>query len=118
MRSLISQIVAPRCPACDNGKLFKDSLSIVDRCAACGHEWKSHDAADGPAYFTICVVGIGVMILVSYVEIMYEPPLWLHAALWLPFILLSSLVSLRVFKTLMITIEYRIHERHRKQTHD
>ena len=40
------------------------------------------------------------------VEILYEPPLWLHALLWLPLILATTLLPLRPMKGLMIALQY------------
>jgi len=108
VRSLLAQILAPRCPKCGEGKLFKDSLSIVDACSQCGLVLKHHDAADGPTFFALVIVGFLVIALVAFVEINYEPALWVHAALWIPFTFLACILCLRVFKTMFITIEHRL----------
>jgi uncharacterized protein (DUF983 family) len=108
MRSLLQQTFAPRCPQCGKGKLFKDMLGIVDHCSACGLVLKHHDAADGPAFFAITIVGFLVMGLAAWVEFRFSPPLWLHAAIWIPFVLIASIVCLRLFKTWIITIEHRL----------
>ncbi len=108
MRSLFTQILHPRCPKCGEGKLFKDSLSIVDACSQCGLVLKHHDAADGPTFFALVIVGFLVIALVAFVEINYEPALWVHAALWIPFTFLACILCLRVFKTMFITIEHRL----------
>ena len=107
-RSLLAQIFRPRCPKCGEGKLFKDSLGIVDACSHCGLVLKHHDAADGPTFFSLVVVGFLLIALVAYVEMNYEPPLWVHAALWIPFTLIACVVSLRAFKTIFITFEHRL----------
>jgi uncharacterized protein (DUF983 family) len=39
-------------------------------------------------------------------EVVYAPPLWVHAVLWLPLILLVTLVPLRSMKGLMIALQY------------
>ncbi len=108
MRSLLAQIFRPRCPKCGEGKLFKDSLGIVDACSHCGLVLKHHDAADGPTFFSLVVVGFLLIALVAYVEMTYEPPLWIHAALWIPFTFIACIASLRAFKTIFITFEHRL----------
>lgn len=108
MPSLASQLLHPRCPRCGKGKLFKDMLSIVDECTACGLVLKHHDAADGPTFFALCTIGVMVTTGAALVEIHYEPALWVHAALWIPLTFIGSIVALRSFKTLMITIEHRL----------
>jgi uncharacterized protein (DUF983 family) len=40
------------------------------------------------------------------VEVLYRPPFWLHAVLWLPLILLVTLVPLRAIKGLLIDLQY------------
>lgn len=105
---MLQQMFAPRCPKCGQGRLFKDMLGIVDACSVCGLTLKHHDAADAPTFFTLCIVGLGVTVGAALVEINYEPPMWVHAALWVPFTVIGSIVFLRVFKTLFITFEHRL----------
>ncbi len=106
--SLLRQIRVPRCPRCGQGKLFKTMLGVVDQCSECGLVLKHHDAADAPTFFALCTVGLAVTVGAALVEIHYEPPLWVHAALWLPLTFIGSILALRSFKTLMITIEHRL----------
>ena len=40
------------------------------------------------------------------VEVLYEPPFWLHALLWGPLILATTLLPLRPMKGLMIALQY------------
>src|ERR1700735_4436474 len=46
-----------RCPNCGEGHLFTGYLAVEPRCEACGHENALYRADDGPAYFTILIVG-------------------------------------------------------------
>jgi uncharacterized protein (DUF983 family) len=108
VRTLLQQVRHPRCPRCGEGKLFKDMLGIVDTCTRCGLVLKHHDAADAPTFFALVIVGFLVTGLAALVEINYEPALWVHAALWIPLTFLGSIVILRVFKTLFITVEHRL----------
>ncbi len=39
-------------------------------------------------------------------EILYQPPLWLHALLWGPLILVVTLAPLRLIKGLLIALQY------------
>ena len=47
--------------------MFRDWLSVVDACSACGLTLKHHDAADGPAFFALVFVGFLIMALVGLV---------------------------------------------------
>ena len=40
------------------------------------------------------------------VEILYAPPYWVHALLWGPLILLTTLAPLRPLKGLLIALQY------------
>lgn len=96
-----------RCPACHKGALFTGLLTVVPQCRLCGTSLSAHDAGDGPAFFAITLMSLLVVALAAWLELAYAPPVWLHMALWTPFILIGSLLSLRVFKGLLIAYEYR-----------
>lgn len=83
-------------------------LSVVDACSECGLVLKHHDAADGPAFFSLCIIGFLVTLGAVMVEIHIEPPLWVHAALWIPFTFIGSIFCLRAVKTILITFEHRL----------
>ena len=64
--------------------MFRRYLKVADNCPHCGEALHHQRADDAPPYFTIVIVGHVVVSLVLAVEMAYRPPLWLHAALWLP----------------------------------
>ena len=64
------------------------------------------DAGDGPAVFVILIAGFIVVGSALVVEFVYAPPLWLHAVLWLPLILATTLLPLRPMKGLMVALQY------------
>lgn len=49
--------LARRCPNCGEGRLFKGYLAVDQNCEACGHENGAYRADDGPAYFTVLIIG-------------------------------------------------------------
>ncbi|MBO0753769.1 MAG: DUF983 domain-containing protein [Bradyrhizobiaceae bacterium] len=108
-----SQAVSPlqagltcRCPHCGRGKLFRGFLDLRERCEACGLDYGFSDAGDGPAVFVILFAGFIVVACALIVEVAYQPPFWVHAALWLPLILLTTLLPLRLMKGLLIALQY------------
>ncbi len=98
--------LAGRCPRCGKGKMFSGFLGLKPRCEACGLDYSFIDAGDGPAVFVILFAGFVVVGAALVVEMRYAPPLWLHAALWLPLILLTTLVPLRAIKGVLIALQY------------
>lgn len=96
-----------RCPACGKGKLYKSLLDVADSCSVCGLSYNKHEQGDGPASMSILVVGGLVGIAAAVVEVKFEPPLWVHAALWIPFIAVGSIVSIRCIKALLIACQYQ-----------
>ncbi len=95
-----------RCPRCSNGHLFSGFLTLRQRCEACGLDYAFIDAGDGPAIFIIMIAGAIVVGAALIVEVKYQPPFWLHAALWLPLILATTLLPLRAMKSLLIALQF------------
>jgi len=98
--------LACRCPRCGKGRMFSGFLGLKPRCEACGLDYSFIDAGDGPAVFVILLAGFVVVGAALVVEMRYAPPLWVHAALWLPLILLTTLVPLRAIKGVLIALQY------------
>src|SRR5262245_44514648 len=99
--------LACRCPRCGKGALFTGFLTLRPRCEACGLDYSFADSGDGPAVFIILLAGFVVVFSALLVEVIFAPPYWLHAALWIPLILVTTLVPLRPAKGLMIALQYR-----------
>jgi uncharacterized protein (DUF983 family) len=95
-----------RCPRCGKGRLFNGFLELAPRCESCGLDFSFADSGDGPAVFVVLIAGFIVVFAAMIVEILWRPPYWLHAALWLPLILLMTLGLLRPAKGLMIAVQY------------
>jgi uncharacterized protein (DUF983 family) len=77
-----------RCPNCGEGKLFASYLKVEPVCAACGHSLARYPADDGPAYFTILIVGHLVV-----APLLVFPWIWqADPVIVLPFTLIPLLV--------------------------
>ena len=98
--------LAGRCPRCREGHLFSGFLTVGKRCERCGLDYAFADAGDGPAIFVILIAGFIVVGAALIVEVIYQPPFWLHAVLWGPLILAVTLLPLRVLKGLLIVLQY------------
>jgi uncharacterized protein (DUF983 family) len=97
-----------KCPACGVGALYRRFLKVSDTCPNCGEELHHHRADDAPPYFTIVIVGHIVVGLVLFVEMTYRPPLWVHAALWLPLTIILALVLLPSIKGALIGLQWAL----------
>lgn len=95
-----------KCPRCGEGKLFAGFLSLAPSCSACGLDYAFIDAGDGPAVFIILIAGFIVVFCALIVEVIYQPPFWVHAVLWVPLILATTLLPLRAMKSLLIALQY------------
>jgi uncharacterized protein (DUF983 family) len=98
--------LACRCPRCGRGKLFAGFLRLRPRCESCGLDYAFIDSGDGPAVFIILIAGAVVVTAALIVEVKYQPPFWVHAALWLPLILATTLWPLRAMKSLLIALQF------------
>ena len=99
--------LACRCPRCGKGRLLQGFLDIRPSCESCGLDYAFADAGDGPAVFIILLAGFLVVGSALIVEVLYQPPLWLHALIWVPLVLGLSIGLLRPLKGLMIAQQYR-----------
>jgi uncharacterized protein (DUF983 family) len=94
------------CPRCGRGKLFQGFLALRPRCEVCGLDYSFADSGDGPAIFIMLIGGFIVVFAALITEVIYQPPIWVHAALWLPLILIVTLGPLRSMKGLLIALQY------------
>ena len=104
--SPIAAGLACRCPGCGKGKLFQGFLGLRTRCEICGLDYSFADSGDGPAVFVILFAGFIVVFAALIVEFLYQPPYWLHALIWIPLILLVTVLPLRPMKGLLIALQY------------
>ncbi len=97
-----------RCPNCGARTLFSSYLKVSNACAACGEELRHHRADDAPPYFTILIAGHIIVPLLMTVELLYEPPLWLHFLIWLPLTVILSLALLPVVKGALVGLQWAL----------
>ena len=98
--------LAGRCPRCGEGKLFAGFLRVKPACETCGLDYSFVDSGDGPAVFVIFIAGFIVAGSALITEVLYQPPLWVHAVLWGPLAVVVCLGPLRPLKGVMIALQY------------
>jgi len=95
-----------RCPRCGEGHIFKGFLKIRDRCEVCGLDYSYADPADGPAVFVqlfACAPGV---IFTLLLEILANPPFWVHLLTSLPILLATTVLPLRPLKGWLVASQF------------
>ena len=82
------------CPNCGEGRLFAGYLKVEPRCGACGHDLSRYRADDGPAYFTILIVGHLIVAPLLCFSFIWTWSPFVVLALTLPPIMIATLVLL------------------------
>ena len=59
-----------------------------------------------PAFFVMSFAGFVVVLAALVVEVLFQPPYWLHALLWFPLILALTILPLRPVKGLLIALQF------------
>jgi len=96
-----------RCPSCHKGKMFDGYLTLAPRCNVCGQTFDFADSGDGPAIFVMLVTGFIIVGAALYVEVVYQPPYWVHAVVWGTVALVLPLLLLRSFKGVLIALQFQ-----------
>ena len=96
-----------RCPRCGEGPLFAGYLHVAPACTKCGLDYALFDVGDGASVFVILIVGFLVVGAALVTEIVWSPPYWVHAVLWIPAIVLLTLGGLRLVKSTLMVLQYR-----------
>ena len=86
--------------------MFQGFLDLAPRCNACGLDYSFADAGDGPAVFVTLLAGFVVVALALWVEVAYEPPMWVYVVVFFPLTLIICLGLLRPLKGFMVAAQY------------
>jgi len=95
------------CPRCGAKGLFAGAASFAPSCKACGLDYGQYNVGDGPAAFLTMIIGAITVGLALWVEFTFDPPVWVHALLWIPFVAITTLAGLRLSKAALLAAEYQ-----------
>ncbi|MCI5049393.1 MAG: DUF983 domain-containing protein [Rickettsiales bacterium] len=95
------------CPRCGEKTLYKNLLSLADECSSCGLNFSDHDSGDGPAFFTITILGFVITGGALFLEIFYRTEYWIQALIWPPVMMVLTPLCLRFFKSYLIAWRYK-----------
>ena len=89
--------LAEHCPNCGQGKLYRKYLKVEAVCSVCGHDLAHYPADDGPAYFTILIVGhLVVAPLLIFPFIWKSSPAIVLPLTLIPLLILTMLLLPRI----------------------
>jgi uncharacterized protein (DUF983 family) len=94
------------CPRCQKGHLFEGFLKLAPRCDVCGLDFSFADPADGPAFFAMTIVAVPALGFALWLQITYEPPIWVHLLTTLPLTLGACMLLLRPLKGWLVCSQY------------
>lgn len=94
------------CPRCGVGRMFKSWLSIADRCASCGLDYRFAAPDDGPAFFSLCIVALPLSAFVVWMQVAFDPPAWVHLVTSVPVMVLGTLLPLRPLKGWLVASQF------------
>jgi uncharacterized protein (DUF983 family) len=100
-------VLLSRCPRCGKGALFKGLLDIRPLCPVCGLDLHEHDTGDGPAFAVVLLLGAIIVGLAIWVEVVFSPPLWVHAVIWPVVTVPSAILLMRPLKAALVMQQYR-----------
>lgn len=95
------------CPRCGKGHMFRGFLAFRPACEVCGQDFTHFDSADGPAFFVMSIVGTIVVGIALWMEVTYEPPIWVHALVAVSLSVGLSLALVRPIKGVLASVQFR-----------
>ena len=99
-----------RCPHCGEGKLFYRYLKVEPVCQTCGHDLDRYPADDGPAYFTVLLVGHLVIVpfLIFCAPLIWKAPVLILVPSALISVAVITLLTLPLVKGAFIGLTYAL----------
>jgi uncharacterized protein (DUF983 family) len=94
------------CPRCGRGDMFSAYLKVADHCPHCGEALLHQRADDAPPYVTMMIVGHILIAGMAFTDDMWSPPSWVHAVIWIPLAIASSLLLLPRVKGAIVGLQW------------
>jgi uncharacterized protein (DUF983 family) len=95
------------CPRCGERSLFAGLIAFAPACRRCGLDFMAFNVGDGPAAFLTLILGTIIVGLAVWLQLAFDPPLWVQMIVWVPVALALTIVALRVAKAALLGAEYR-----------
>lgn len=99
-----------RCPACGDAKLFSAYLKVNSKCLQCAHDLSQYRADDGPAYFTILIVGHALIAPLLLVEAVRTWPIEIISSLMVGGIIMATALLLPRVKGAFVGVQWAVRD--------
>jgi uncharacterized protein (DUF983 family) len=103
----VSAALKGLCPRCGAHGLFGGAVAFAPQCRQCGLDFTLFNVGDGPAAFLTLILGTIIVGLAVWLQLAFDPPLWVQMLVWIPVALILTIVALRVAKAALLGAEYR-----------
>lgn len=100
-----------KCPSCGQGPLTVGYLQPVETCAVCGADYARHGAGDGAVFIVLTLLCFLMMGVMFALEMLFQPPVWVHAIVATTLILGATLILLPPMKRFMIAKSFAVNAR-------
>jgi uncharacterized protein (DUF983 family) len=99
-----------KCPCCGKGPMFYRYLKVEPVCQTCGHDLDRYPADDGPAYFTVLIVGHAIIVpfLILFAPWIWKASLWVLVPSALTVVGVITLVALPIVKGAVVGLLYAL----------
>lgn len=94
------------CPSCGEGKMFERWLKLNEKCPNCGLNYKFAAPDDGPAFFSLCIVAFPLIFFVVWLQVVFDPPFWVHLVTSFPLLALGCVYPLQPIKGWLVASQF------------
>ena len=108
---LIKRGFLKKCPICGNSNIYSKYLKIRKNCQECGFKLSEFKSDDGPAYFTIFIVGHIIIPSILLIEKKFSPSISFQMVFWPLLTLLLSLWLLPKVKGAFIALQIFLNDK-------
>lgn len=96
-----------QCPRCGQSPLFRAVLNLREACGRCGLSYRFIDTGDGPAVFSIFILGFLGLGGVLIATLKYDVPQWIALPAAIVILPIAALGLLRLLKGMLIALQYK-----------
>lgn len=94
------------CPRCGEKGMFRKWLKLADTCPSCGLDYRFAAPDDGPAFFSLCIIAFPLIFFVVWLQVVYNPPFWVHLVTSFPLLGLGCIAPLQPIKGWLVASQY------------